>query len=106
MYRNVSRSLFVKDKLLFSFLICLKIMDEKQAASGGVNISEVRFLMTGGTSVNLARPNPAGEGTWLSNKAWAGIMEVSGKLPIFKGFDIDMEKNITFWEDFYNSSTP
>lgn len=106
MYRNVSRSLFVKDKLLFSFLICLKIMDEKQAASGGVDITEVRFLMTGGTSVTLARPNPAGEGTWLSNKAWAGIMEVSSKLPVFKGFDIDMEKNITFWEDFYNSSTP
>lgn len=101
LYRNVSRSLFVKDKLLFSFLICLKIMDEKLADKGGVNISEIRFLMTGGTSVVLDRPNPAGEGTWLSNKAWAGIMQMSKELKIFENFDKDMEKNIGFWEGLY-----
>jgi dynein heavy chain len=106
LYRNVSRSLFVKDKLLFSFLICLKIMDEKLADKGGVNIAEIRFLMTGGTTVILDRPNPAGEGTWLSNKAWAGIMQMSKELKIFEGFDKDMEKNIGFWEGLYNSSNP
>jgi len=106
LYRNVSRSLFVKDKLLFSFLICLKIMDERLADKGGLNIAEVRFLMTGGTSVTLDRPNPAGEGTWLSNKAWAGILQMSRELKIFEGFDIDMEKNVGWWENLYNSSNP
>jgi len=77
MYRNVSRSLFVKDKLLFSLLICLKIMDEVQEATGGLNISEIRYLMTGGTSVNMERANPAGEDSWLLNKTWCGILEVS-----------------------------
>lgn len=106
LYRNVSRSLFVKDKLLFSFLICLKIMDEKQAATGGVNIAEIRFLMTGGTSVSLDRPNPAGEGSWFSNISWAGFLQMSRELKVFEGFDKDMEKNIKFWEEVYASANP
>jgi dynein heavy chain len=30
LYKNVCRSLFEKDKLLFSFLMCLKIMEENE----------------------------------------------------------------------------
>jgi dynein heavy chain len=62
--------------------------------------------MTGGTSVTLNRPNPAGEGTWFSNKAWAGFLQLSREVKLFEGFDVDMEKNIKFWEDMYNSSAP
>jgi len=79
-------------------------MDEKLADKGGINVAEVRFLMTGGTSVTIDRPNPAGEGTWFSNKSWAGFMQLSREIPVFKGFDLDMEKHIKFWEDLYNSS--
>lgn len=107
MYRNVSRSLFVKDKLLFSLLICLKIMDEVQEAQGGLNISEVRFLMTGGTSVVMDRPNPVSDGSgWLSNKTWCGIMEMSKKLSKFEGFDLDFETHIDAWAKIYDSATP
>ena len=47
LYANVSRSLFQRHTLLFSFLICLKIMDE--IMEGGLNIGELRFLMAGAT---------------------------------------------------------
>ena len=57
LYKNVCRSLFEKDKLLFAFLMCLKIMDE---APGGLDNTEVRFLMTGATAIDFDRPNPAG----------------------------------------------
>jgi dynein heavy chain, axonemal len=47
LYNNVCRSLFEKDKLLFSFLLCLKIMDENMKEEGGLPIAEVRFFMAG-----------------------------------------------------------
>ncbi len=47
LYAKVSRSRFQRHTLLFSFLICLKIMDE--IAEGGLNIAELRFLMAGAT---------------------------------------------------------
>lgn len=64
LYKNVCRSLFEKDKLLFSFLICLKIMEEKKE----LDPIEARFLMTGATSIDCERPNPTGENGWLSDK--------------------------------------
>jgi dynein heavy chain len=77
LYRNVSRSLFVKDKLLFSFLICLQIMREVQEAKGGLDEKSLRFLMTGGSKVTLDKPNPVEEGGWLSDKMWASIEQMS-----------------------------
>jgi len=35
---------------------------------------EVRFLMTGGTKVEMAKPNPTGEEGWVSDKMWASIL--------------------------------
>ena len=47
LYVNVCRSLFEKDKLLFSFLMCMKIMEE----GNQLDTKEARFLMTGATSI-------------------------------------------------------
>jgi dynein heavy chain, axonemal len=71
LYENICRSLFEKDKLLFSFLILLKIQDE---IPGNLDPKEVRFLMTGGTSVDMARSNPTGEEGWLTDKTWASVL--------------------------------
>jgi dynein heavy chain len=68
LYKNVCRSLFETDKLLFSFLMSLKIMQEQ----GVYDSAEARFLMTGGNAVDSGdRPNPSGENGWLSSKQWA-----------------------------------
>ena len=98
------RSLFEKDKLLFSFLLCLKIMDETM--DGGLPIAEVRFFMAGATQVELTRPNPAGESGWLSNKAWLSFLEMSTKFKVFAKFDEDFEENLEAWEFIYNSAKP
>jgi dynein heavy chain len=102
LYKNVCRSLFEKDKLLFSFLMCMKIMEEQ----GTLDTSEARFLMTGATSVDMPRPNPSGANGWLSDKAWISILEMSRAIPAFTGLDKDFEKYITDWERVYNSPKP
>jgi hypothetical protein len=44
-------------------------------------------LMAGATQVEMTKPNPTGEGGWLSDKAWLSIMEMSTRFESFKGFD-------------------
>jgi len=103
LYENICRSLFEKDKLLFSFLICLKIMDE---IPDNLNQAEVRFIMTGGTRVEMRKPNPTGEGGWLTDKTWASILQIADEFPAFKGLDENFEKHIKEWERIYNLQKP
>lgn len=102
LYTNVCRSLFEKDKLLFSFLMCMKIMEENKE----LDVQEARFLMTGATSIEFDRPNPTGENGWLSDKSWASILEFSRVLPAFKGFDREFEAHLHDWERVFNSQQP
>lgn len=107
LYKNVCRSLFEKDKLLFSFLICLKIMDELQKDTGGLDLASVRFLMAGATQVEMTKPNPSVDaGSWLTNKSWLAFMEMSGTFKQFANFDEDFIKNLGAWEKIYNSPNP
>lgn len=74
LYENICRSLFENHKLLFSFLICLKIMYEKKEPDVVLDPLEVRFIMTGGTSIDMPKPNPTGEAGWMTDKMWASIL--------------------------------
>ncbi|PSN39719.1 Dynein heavy chain 7 [Blattella germanica] len=78
LYSNVCRSLFEKDKLLFSFILCSKIMMSKNK----LNTNEFRFFLTGGVAFENKLENPAA--SWLSQKSWDEICRI-GELPAFKG---------------------
>ncbi|KOB78676.1 hypothetical protein OBRU01_02040 [Operophtera brumata] len=60
-YENVCRSLFEKDKLIFSL--------------GEIDDELVAFLLTGGVALENPFPNPAP--SWLSDKAWSEIVRSS-----------------------------
>ncbi|KAJ1435246.1 dynein heavy chain, partial [Ochromonadaceae sp. CCMP2298] len=98
LYRNVCRSLFEKDKLLFSFLLTTKIMLGLKALDG----AEVRFFLQGSTSMDLAEPNPF---AWLSDKAWNDILALND-MPTFKGFKDTYKAHGAKWEKVMESDKP
>ena len=74
LYENICRSLFEEHKLLFSMLMLFKIVEKTVDDPSKILLDarEVRFMMVGGSRVEMARPNPTGEGGWMTDKMWAG----------------------------------
>ena len=80
-YRNVCRSLYEKDKLLFSFVMCTNIMrgDDK------LEPQQFTFFLTGGARMILdTEPkNPTADGStsdgapWLAQPRWEEILRLS-----------------------------
>nr|XP_026694595.1 dynein heavy chain 3, axonemal isoform X2 [Ciona intestinalis] len=98
-FRNVCRSLFEKDKLLFSFLLCIGIMK----GSNEVDDANWRFLLTGGIALENPFPNPVFD--WLPDKSWAEIVRCSD-LPTFAGLMRHIRVNPLAWKVIYDSSAP
>lgn len=53
LYANICRSLFEKDKLLLSFILCERLMEFKNQVSN----EHFRFLLTGGLAVEENLPD-------------------------------------------------
>jgi len=66
LYENVCRSLFEKDKLLFSFLLTQRILDGK----GEMNKLEWKYLLAGGGGEVEIPENPV---DWIDNTSWPEI---------------------------------
>jgi dynein heavy chain len=79
LYRNICRSLFEKDKLIFSALLSLKLMEMADEVAD----SELKFFLTGG--VSLGEELPPCPAPWLAEKLWGELYRLD-KLPSFKGF--------------------
>lgn len=84
LYDNVCRSLFEKDKLLFSFKLTTNIM----AGDNKMDSDEMRFLLAGPSGDIKIVPNPT---TWLGDLEWAEtykqVFAMTKTLPIFDGFE-------------------
>merc|ERR1711871_241004 len=100
LYQNVCRSLFEKDKLIFSFLLTTRIMLGKEK----LDSAELRFFLQGSTSMELSSPNPFP--SWLPDLAWGNLLAMT-KLPSFSTFlDFHFLTNSEEWEGLMSSNDP
>eukprot|EP00742_Colponemidia_sp_Colp-10_P018445 GILJ01021306.1.p1 GENE.GILJ01021306.1~~GILJ01021306.1.p1 ORF type:complete len:799 (-),score=88.78 GILJ01021306.1:48-2444(-) len=99
LYRNICRSLFEKDKLLFSFTMCIKILQ----GHNEVDHAEWRYLLTGIATVdNVTAPNTL---SWLPERAWTELVQMS-RIAAFKGIHEDVVKHSEQWHVVYNAAEP
>jgi len=100
LYCNVCRSLFEKDKLLFSFILCCNILKSRNELTD----TELMFFLTGGVGLENNKPNPCAD--WLPDKSWDEICRMSESLDVFGEFLLTFRDQGDEWKEVYNSATP
>lgn len=98
LYNSICRSLFEKDKLLFSFILATNIMLSKNL----LNPSEYKFLLFHG-EFNKSTEMP--ESTWLTEKIWSEICQLQ-QLEIFANFENNFIENLNDWQQYYDHPEP
>ena len=99
LYVNVCRSVFEKDKLLFSFLLCVRIlMNEKE-----IDMDDWRFLIAGGMLPEKLIAN-AGEG-WLSDRSWTELQALN-LIGAFVGIADTFKEYEVAFRAYFDSSEP
>lgn len=105
LYENVCRSIFEKDKLLYSMLLTYKLMTEEKYGEEKIKKKHWKFLL-GGTSGDIElKPNPC---NWISVNEWTPLYRqiryISDNFEEIKGFENFFINNCDKFKYIYNSS--
>lgn len=101
LYSNICRSLFEKDKLLLSFLLCTRLAEFKKE----INNEQMRFMLTGGVPLNDYLPDKPKNSDWISQKSWGEIYRLS----LMEKFDAllkSFQSKPDEWRKIYDSKEP
>lgn len=72
LYDSICRALLEKDKLIYSLLMCIKILESENL----ISLIETRLLMVGGTWTESEKPQGKSK-EWLPEKSWFSVCEFS-----------------------------
>jgi len=98
LYVNVCRSIFETHKLMFSFLLTIKIM----MGQDKIDMGEWRFLLSGGKLAGgVAKPDVG----WLEEGVWIEFLNLA-QLDSFKNIEQHVAANIDAWHKLYNDLAP
>ena len=103
MYDNICRSLFEKDKLLFSFKMTVNILFGRNE----MDSDELRFFLAGASGDYKIEKNPT---DWLDDLTWGDVCKqlvaMSTVLPCLKGFDKYFFANHRAFQKIFDSLSP
>ncbi|KAI8909816.1 dynein heavy chain and region D6 of dynein motor-domain-containing protein [Gorgonomyces haynaldii] len=100
-FANVSRGLFEAHKLIFSFMICIETMRERNKIE---TLTWNFFLRGSGTIRNNLPEKP--NARWLSANMWTSICDLALTIPQF-GYIIDHISTYPgHWESLINADSP
>jgi dynein heavy chain, axonemal len=99
-YRSTCRALFEHHKLLFSFQMCVKILE----AANKLSMEEYQFFLKGGIVLDRENQmdNPC---SWLSDQLWDNVTELA-KLANFRSIIASFEQYPRDWYSWFQSSEP
>ncbi|RHW74065.1 dynein heavy chain [Trypanosoma brucei equiperdum] len=97
LYQRICRSLFARDQLLFSFIMCLKVHE--------VDPRQLRWLLTGGFEADEGMtPNPFA--SWLPSQCWKLVWRASTQLPELKSLQDMVREYESFFRSYYEEPDP
>jgi len=99
LYENICRSLFEAHKLLFSFTVCIKVMQ----GQGKIDSEEWRFFLSGSSGATDDIPNPAPQ--WLTAQIWTPLCSLQ-RLPAFTGMATTVAGDLPMWRAYFDSADP
>jgi dynein heavy chain len=99
LYKNICRSLFEKHKLLFSFLLTMRL----QIVEDVVSMNDYRFLLTGGVSLEEAPTKPA---DWLPDRAWSEMFKMGKTDEKYQVLHETFGRDRDSWREIYDSVDP
>jgi dynein heavy chain len=99
LYRNICRSLFEKDKTIFSFLLAIKLKE----LNNEVSKAEMLQMLTGGVDLGANYGDPPAP--WISKKMW-GELKRACDLPSLKRFLPHFMDKLAVYETLYDHKNP
>ncbi|MCQ2819756.1 MAG: hypothetical protein MJ252_21030, partial [archaeon] len=106
LFDNVCRSLFEKDKLLFSFIICYKIITGERGPDV-ITSDEWRYFLSGPSGDTDIKNNPT---DWINKNEWDNFYRqlhfMDTNFKDLNGLEDDFMKNPDSFKPLYDSLTP
>ncbi len=100
LFTSICKSIFESDKLLFTLNLLLNIF----VSEGKNTPAEVRFLASGCVPT-ISAVCPTSPGTWMADKTWRALWELSQTFPAFKDFSTSLAANLAVWGKVVVSAT-